>query len=125
MNELDILAWISTAAAILLASLLGLNLAYSGRRMNRPLFLMKPIGDLAVLTLALPGLVSLFFVVYLIVISSSWPALTIATGLAILSAPPLHQHLGDFLRNSLKGAGLLSLLCLLSTLGLATVQWSL
>ncbi|WP_026986098.1 hypothetical protein [Fodinicurvata fenggangensis] len=125
MNELDILAWISTAIAILLASLLGLNLAYSGRRMNRPPLLMKPVGDLAVLGLALPGLVTLFLVVYLIVTSSNWPALAIATGLAILAAPPLHQHLGAFLRNNLIGAALLSMLCLVSTLCLATVRWSL
>lgn len=124
MYEPDILAWIFTALAILLAGLLGLNLAYSGRRMNRPDRLIRPLGDLVILGLALPGLASVGYAFYLIVSSSNWPPLAIAAGLAVLLAPPAHQGLGAFLRNDLKGAVLLSFLCLLLPLGLALSQWS-
>lgn len=112
MTFAHILVWLSSAGAVLISCLLGLNLAYSGRRINRPKALSAGIGDLLVLCLALVGVVSITGVMYLTLTSSTWPIFIIVSGLALLAAPLLHQALPDSLRDKLGGAVALAAFCL-------------
>ncbi|WP_022729612.1 hypothetical protein [Fodinicurvata sediminis] len=112
MTFAHILVWSSSAGAVLASCLLGLNLAYSGRRINRPKALAAGAGDLLVLCLALAGMVSIAGVIYLTLTSSTWPVFIIVSGLALLAAPLLHQVLPIHLRDRLGGAVALAAFCL-------------
>ncbi|MFC4350985.1 hypothetical protein ACFOW6_05460 [Fodinicurvata halophila] len=109
----DILAWLLTALATLSACLLGLNLAYSARRINRPKVLASFSGDVVIFFLIFAGLTPVAVTVYSAFLSSLWPVFIIVFGLVLLSAPLFHQVLPESLRNTLQGAIILGIFCLI------------